>query len=127
MEHEAGMPSFKTEDLLQQLDIQHMQNKLQQAQQEQKLLQRSLKDPLSFFHWIGISTMVTFVAVTLLARCVFRMIRQRDSRPTRSPTLSKPAIPMLELPAPAAPHAPVNKLLDLMQSSLFQLRGDGNP
>jgi hypothetical protein len=77
MEHEAGMTSFETEDLLQQLDIQGLEQELDQAQTEQKLLVQNLNNPFSISHWIGvgISALVTFVAVTILAGCVIRSIR----------------------------------------------------
>jgi hypothetical protein len=102
MEHEAGMTSFETEDLLQQMDIQRLEQELERAESEQATLVRDLSNPFSIFHWIGvgISALVTFVAVTVLAGCLIRRFRQLSDQMHQRPPSSNP---MLELPAPSAP------------------------
>jgi len=104
MEHEAGMTSFETEDLLQQMDIQRLEQELEQAQADHRTIAQSLNRPLSAFHWIGIgiSALVTFVAVTILSGCLIRRFRQITDQMRHRPP---PSNPMLELPAPTAPVA----------------------
>jgi hypothetical protein len=106
MEHEAGMTSFETEDLLQQLDIQRLEQELEHAQTEQKLLVQNLNNPFSIFHWIGVgmSALVTFVAVTILAGCAIRSFRQLSQARYQPPSPNNPHL-ALEMPAPSAPVA----------------------
>jgi uncharacterized membrane protein YcjF (UPF0283 family) len=106
MEHEAGMTSFETEDLLQQLDIQRLEQELQHAQTEQRLLVQNLNNPFSLFHWIGVgmSALVTFVAVTILAGCVIRSFRRLSQLGYQHPNQSNPHL-ALEMPVPSAPVA----------------------
>jgi hypothetical protein len=98
--HEAGQTFFETEDILQQIEMQQL--KMQIELLEQVKLEQRLNNPLSMFHWIGvgISALVTFVLITLLAMCLRQYITYR----LRSqPAPAGPAAPAIEM----AGHNPV--------------------
>ena len=105
MEHEAGMSSFETEDLLQQMEINQLQTALDESNKRQLELEDQASNPWAFVHWIGIliSALVTFVAVTIIAGCLIRYFRHVQA------SWSKPSAPVLELPmiAPPPNQAPV--------------------
>jgi len=101
LQHEAGMTSFETEDLLQQMEIQQLQLQVDILKQERLDLQ--LNNPLSMFHWIGIgiSALVTFITVTALAVCARRYVLHLLA-PHRASSANQPAlanIPAIEMAA----------------------------
>ena len=71
LEHEAGMASMETEDLLQQMELHQLQSALEQNDHKQQELDGKTSNPWEFVHWIGIiiSAVVTFVIVTIFAGC----------------------------------------------------------
>lgn len=91
MEHEAGMSSFETEDLLQQMELQQ--------------LQREIENPQGFTSSLeSILTMVTFVVVTGLACCLRWKFNQMLLRPS-APIMDLPMI--ASAPPMVAPVAPL--------------------
>ena len=109
LEHEAGMTSFETEDLLQQMELQQLQQAADLAQVERLELQQTLESPFSFFHWIsiGFSAIITFVVVTLVAWCVIRYLRMRQQcHAPSAPAAPHPALEMQARPDVLVPAQP---------------------
>jgi hypothetical protein len=95
LQHEAGMMSFETEDLLQQVELQQLQ--LQMEGLEHVKIADHLKNPWALFHWIsiGISALFTFVCITIVAFCLRRyimMIKAHNRTPSAPANL--PALQM---------------------------------
>ena len=106
LEHEAGMTSFETEDLLQQMELQQLQQAAELAKVERLELRQEISSPFSFFHWIsiGVSAVITFLAVTLVAACIIRYVRWR--RQCHAPSAPSPPAPALEMQLPPVPVQP---------------------
>lgn len=113
LEHEAGMASMETEDLLQQMELHQLQNALNQMDLKQQELEHRASDPWDFVHWMGIliSAIVTFVIVTLFVGCLRRIVLQKIKDARHAPN-APPPLPMLELPrtSPAIPQAPTQPI-----------------
>ena len=86
MEHEAGMLSFETEDLLQQMELNRLEVELNKTRTETLDLSTSLNNPFGWVHWVSavISCFTTFIS-TMMFLGFLRWIRRR------------------QLPAPSAP------------------------
>jgi len=99
MEHEAGMYSFETEDLLQQMDLQRLEKELEKAQNETLQLSSTVNNPFGLMHWISaiISCVVTFVSTILLIGFLRwynqRRLRHQPSAPVAPPIHYQPPAP----------------------------------
>jgi hypothetical protein len=102
MQHEAGMASFETEDLLQQMDLNRLQEELNKAQQETVKINTSLNNPFGIVHWIAaiLSSITTFVSTQLVIKFV-QWIQNRRSLKASAPPL--PMAPQMVYKPPANP------------------------
>jgi len=99
MEHEAGMYSFETEDLLQQMDLQRLEKELEKAQNETLQLSSTVNNPFGLMHWMLaiISCVVTFVSTILLIGFLRwynqRRLQHQPSAPVAPPIHYQPPAP----------------------------------
>jgi hypothetical protein len=102
MQHEAGMASFETEDLLQQMDLHRLQEELNKAQLETVKINTSLNNPFGIVHWIAaiLSSLTTFVSTLLVIKFV-QWIQNRRSLKASAPPL--PMAPQIVYQPPANP------------------------
>jgi hypothetical protein len=102
MQHEAGMASFETEDLLQQMDLHRLQEELNKAQLETVKINTSLNNPFGIVHWIAaiLSSLTTFVSTLLVIKFI-QWIQNRRTLKASAPPL--PMAPPLVYQPPANP------------------------
>lgn len=95
MEHEAGMSSFETEDLLQQRELQQLRQEIEQAETETHKLQTTVTNPFQLVYWIAplIASLGTFTTTFLILAIIKWWLRNR--RCQRGPTPSAPAGPAI--------------------------------
>lgn len=87
MEHEAGMSSFETEDLLQQMDLHRLQKELEKTKEETLEINTSLNNPFGLVHWIAaiLSSITTFVSTLIVIKLALWFQARRAMKPTAPP------------------------------------------
>ena len=105
IEHEAGMSSFETEDVLQQMELLALQQRLDKADEET----RRYSDPFQWIHWVSaiISSIGTFVSIMIMGAFIKWLRRRHQANTASAPRPDQTAIHgppgLLYQPAPPYP------------------------